>query len=326
MLALQVLAAVTLVALFFAWRVTQQQGPHIQDESMFAISVRSAAEQLPKWKTITSEGNPARVSRNAPRTVYGIHRLVLATVPRTGNGWMRGLLEGATGVATESVFKEGVQSVFRERSQAFGKGCGWLEDCNLVRTSAGIDPVVVKVIMYQLEKVAEEERVYMDLPSFMQAWVMHHTFWHNLRVPMFVYRYEDLLANPIVILRTVLKSSGLWDYYRLSDVELARVANLPRLQTFKSKRFGASTKQKDDVAHAYHKYDAKDIEWILDNYRSILDLFGYTGMYEVWLQAARGELTDDDEISVMVQRAMLKTARTSNWGDVYTFDDAYFGL
>ena len=85
-----------------------------------------------------------RLEERAPaRRQHGLHRIVLSTVPRSGNGWIRGLLEGATGLATESVFPE-PDAIYSNRSRAYGKGCGWLNDCEHVRRSRGDEPVVVK--------------------------------------------------------------------------------------------------------------------------------------------------------------------------------------
>eukprot|EP01147_Barroeca_monosierra_P004252 gene4252-6578_t len=325
-------------------------------------------ESRPAMFKLVSRADSRRISKNVPTTVNGVHRIILATVPRTGNGWLRGLLESATGVATESVFKEGVQSIFHERSpEAFGKTCGWLDNCALVRQSAGIDPVIIKTHFpftssldnlgdriadgmadtgpasyiiapvrnpldnhdawqrYQKER-APEIQTYMDLASFMHAWVIHHEFWYGLNTPMIVYRYEDLLAQPIHLLRNVLQASGLWQYYLLSDVELARVGFEQRLQTHKSKRIGASTRQKNDLAHGYTRYSVEDIKWMLDNYRWILDRFGYTELYEIWLEAASGKLVNDDEITQRVQLAMIRTASQANWGDTYSFDFNYFNI
>lgn len=110
----------------------------------------------------------------------GLYRLILSTIPRTGNGWMRGLIEGATGkasykraicaqlrlpanfladgipypffkknpilaeVATESVFPE-TGSKPSERSGAHSLPCGWLQDCSVVHPGKDCDPVIVKV-------------------------------------------------------------------------------------------------------------------------------------------------------------------------------------
>ena len=68
---------------------------------------------------------------------------MLATIPRSGNGWIRGMLEASTRVATASVYPEQGASLVNA-IDAFSAQCGWLADCSLVR-SATPNPVVIKV-------------------------------------------------------------------------------------------------------------------------------------------------------------------------------------
>jgi hypothetical protein len=59
----------------------------------------------------------------APRRTGAVpgppYRLVIATIPRSGNGWIRGLLEAAVGVATMSVFPEG-DAVYDSVTESYG--------------------------------------------------------------------------------------------------------------------------------------------------------------------------------------------------------------
>ena len=50
-------------------------------------------------------------------------------------------------------------------------------------------------------------------PSFFSLFfpgAMHHRHWYGVDIPMTVYRYEDLVENPMFVLEKALKSSGLW--------------------------------------------------------------------------------------------------------------------
>jgi hypothetical protein len=57
-----------------------------------------------------------------------------------------------------------------------------------------------------------------ELRSFVRAWAMHHNFWLAQRQPKFVYRYEDLVDDPIGVLETMLRYCGLWQYYSLNGM------------------------------------------------------------------------------------------------------------
>lgn len=82
-------------------------------------------------------------------------RIIFASVPRSGNGWMRLLIERATGRATESVFNEKFMSgppqqrTQKTSSQSaqtdlFGHRCGLLGDCDRVVRASDQESVVVK--------------------------------------------------------------------------------------------------------------------------------------------------------------------------------------
>jgi hypothetical protein len=64
-------------------------------------------------------------------------------VPRTGNGWFRGLFEAATGVCSLSVFEEHGYR-YDERARAFLAPCGWLGDCALLHPPGLGEPYLVK--------------------------------------------------------------------------------------------------------------------------------------------------------------------------------------
>lgn len=67
----------------------------------------------------------------------------VATVPRTGNGWFRGLFEGTTGLRSLSVFAE-PSYVLDPLSLAFQSPCGWLNDCAALRSPLPSEPFLIK--------------------------------------------------------------------------------------------------------------------------------------------------------------------------------------
>eukprot|EP00049_Salpingoeca_infusionum_P010630 m.183781 g.183781 ORF g.183781 m.183781 type:complete len:375 (+) comp14697_c0_seq8:90-1214(+) len=114
-----------------------------RQNALFQNTLFVGKEDLAPIHQQQKKGNCHFIDPKSPVTVNGIDRIVLASIPRSGNGWMRGLLEASTGVATESVFPE-FNSSFHERSDAHGAECGWLGNCSLVHSSHGSMPVVVK--------------------------------------------------------------------------------------------------------------------------------------------------------------------------------------
>eukprot|EP00055_Hartaetosiga_balthica_P010858 m.47662 g.47662 ORF g.47662 m.47662 type:complete len:419 (-) comp7348_c0_seq1:219-1475(-) len=89
------------------------------------------------------------------RVVMEVSRIILSSVPRSGNGWMRKLLELSTGVGTETVFhekftvedefgngREVKSAVYRKRTGLFAPDCGLINDCDRVKMSEGRGVIV----------------------------------------------------------------------------------------------------------------------------------------------------------------------------------------
>jgi hypothetical protein len=62
--------------------------------------------------------------------------------------------------------------------------------------------------------------------TFVKAWALHHNFWFGQAQPRFLYRYEDLVQNPIQITKALLQACGLWQMYSLDGICLA-LADMP---------------------------------------------------------------------------------------------------
>ena len=250
-------------------------------------------------------------------------RIVLATVPRSGNGWIRGCLEGATGQATHSVFPETLGDVHAEwdgDTLAYGSQCGWLQDCEMVGSVATGRPFVVKThfpftsngngshrateawiaesvrsgrsdvsgevdyIILQVRnpmdnydawlRYNERKHIqlfeYASVREYVAAWVRHMEFWLAQPGPKAVYQYELLVDRPALTLRKVLAASGMTESFGLTDMSLLQVAAIPKLRPYKRKQTGATTRTKDNPMHTFLRYDAKDIEWVLQHHRSTL--------------------------------------------------------
>ena len=101
------------------------------------------------------------------------------------------------------------------------------------------------------------------LATFAAEWAAHHDFWFAQGTPCFVYRYEDLVDNPLAILIKVLKHSGLWVRYGLDETAMLRVAAVPRLQSYRRKQMGAQTRSKDDVFNNYKKVRAELLLYVI---------------------------------------------------------------
>eukprot|EP00048_Salpingoeca_helianthica_P001092 m.46514 g.46514 ORF g.46514 m.46514 type:complete len:358 (-) comp11140_c0_seq2:30-1103(-) len=305
--------------------------------------------------TPAAQADKALLSQNTNTSINVNMRMVLATIPRSGNGWLRGLIEAAIGVGTLSVFPE-EGAVYDARTQAYGPDCGWLGDCALVHAPREGDPLIVKThfpfttldnkadlmrrglsdagahvaylflpvrnvldnheawVRYNRQRHGNASFPVSTLREFAAAWAEHHDFWFSLGAPCFTYRYEDLVDNPLAILVRMLKTSGLWARYALSETDLLRVSSVPRLQSYRRKQTGAQTRHRDDVFNSFKKYAPEDIQWVLTQHRELLARFGYDQLYEAWLAAAAGRY-NTTELEAHVHRIMKMTAETATWGE-----------
>ena len=55
------------------------------------------------------------------------------------------------------------------------------------------------------------------LREFVVAWVEHQQYWHSRESRLVTYRFEDLLAETRDTLSSILRCSGLWNYFEITD-------------------------------------------------------------------------------------------------------------
>eukprot|EP00045_Choanoeca_perplexa_P006721 m.58112 g.58112 ORF g.58112 m.58112 type:complete len:228 (+) comp13754_c0_seq16:652-1335(+) len=135
---------------------------------------------------------------------------------------------------------------------------------------------------------------YLDVTSFVKAWSLHHSFWYSQPQPRFIYRYEDLVQNPIIVTKALLQACGLWTIYSLDEYALLRIANISQLQSYRRKQLRSQTRQKNAVSHSYLSHSVEDIRWVLDNFRPELARYGYDQLYTTWLDAKSKDWPTED--------------------------------
>jgi hypothetical protein len=76
---------------------------------------------------------------------------------------------------------------------------------------------------YTVKRGNQSHDPHKDVRDFVDAWAAHHTYWANTGLPLTVYRYEDLVDNPVGVLVKTLQASGLWDQCSIRDIDLLYV-------------------------------------------------------------------------------------------------------
>ena len=187
-------------------------------------------------------------------------RYLFATIPRSGSTMTRELLEKSLGVATESVYPRdelfigsankdirGAKGTYSDRSRAWGKQCGLINDCGRCHRGSDNDTVVVKthfpffaptprddecisgIILTSrhpvdsylawwtyLEKQGKSNifkfRRQWKWSDYLDLWAQHHRYWHAYATengaPLLQFRYEDLCESPKEVMQRVLEFVG----------------------------------------------------------------------------------------------------------------------
>jgi hypothetical protein len=207
----------------------------------------------------------------------------LASFPRSGNHWVRFLVEEATHIATSSVYRDRdfphMQHIFPWGG--YSTDHGYNGQC---RYPTQDDPLLLKThYPFLLQKIPDPRRVIclirhpidafwsfyiykkgkqgtqigkQQLMEFIQAWRVFYEFWEKQPGVLFI-RYEDLQKNTAFYLTLILQTAGF--SFDQTDVERAVTKYSPQ---------GTSLKY-------MHCYDAEAVEMIKEKLSDILEKFNY---------------------------------------------------
>ena len=101
------------------------------------------------------------------------------------------------------------------------------------------------------------------------------------------------------------------DYYAI-EARIKKVSRLVSVQT----NIGLS-KHHFYNRVMYMAIKAEDIHWVLDNYKPLLARFGYDLLYEVWLDAIEGHITET-VAAAQIMQLMKVTRGLGNWGEYWS--------
>lgn len=168
--------------------------------------------------------------------------------------------------------------------------------------------------------------------EFLGRWKAHHSFWlrghPGLDTPYLAYRFEDLHGQRHTILEAVLRRSGLWQERTLSiaDVELgvkgtssthakvtphrhhtaAQNCHISHHGEGNNTQACVNSKSTDEyelLASGHLRFLKTDILFALKEARDILDIFGYTELYTLWLRVhTDGGKPGSDALKALMQR------------------------
>jgi Sulfotransferase domain len=219
------------------------------------------------------------------------HRVYLATYPRSGNHWVRYLIEEATHIATSSVYCDGdVDKSHLGTPFPWGGYCpkyGYEGHCRypapddivVVKTHYPAVParefdrlpyaVAVRIVRHPIDSLysfylfdRKGKEYPMRIPADLlhkriKTWKKFHEHW-NKQPDAITVRYEDFLERPREMLKTILEVMG----YDLSRQQIDRAVDKypPRGHPMKH----------------IHRFEAEDLELIHRELGDLMKQFNYT--------------------------------------------------
>jgi hypothetical protein len=218
------------------------------------------------------------------------HRVYLATYPRSGNHWMRYLIEEATGIATSSVYRD-PDPMHLDQIFPWGGYCcaGGYEGHSrypvegepvVVKTHFPVLPMqlfdnlpsdcVLRIVRHPVDSIYSwyvyrqlsynrpvEHYIPRDtLLEGIHAWQLFQSYWDQQQKVITIY-YEDMYQNPVDALSSALDAIGY--AYTEADVKRAVAKHPPH---------GGLNK------HVMH-YQEEDLEFLRQELGELMLLHGY---------------------------------------------------
>jgi hypothetical protein len=202
-------------------------------------------------------------------------RIALASYPRSGNTWVRFLLEAATGESCGSVHKdrimprgdEGIVIKTHQLNSASYDGA-----VHLVR-----NPFDVLESHYHWKRdiAGELDREWeRHVDEGVPAWKAHTEHWLAARCLVLRVRYEDLHADPVEQLRTVLEFLGR----PASEVRLREAVQAARLEDMRVLHpvYGERFFRRGQVGASYSAFTEAQRQVVQSELGPLLQRLGYS--------------------------------------------------
>lgn len=210
-------------------------------------------------------------------------RVYLATFPRSGNHWMRYLIEEATHIATSSVYADNpthLKTLFPWGAYSTNHGydgtCRYpeKEDFVVIKTHYPLslhpflNPIkFIRIVRHPIDSfysyivynnggIPQLQIKDEDVKIFINYWRKFQTYWNN-EANVFTIRYEDLLLSPKEVLKETLDQIG----YQVSEEDIERAIDKYFPQGYELKHLSF--------------FSQKQLNLIRTELKDLMDLFNY---------------------------------------------------
>jgi len=255
-------------------------------DGKYSLKCLSGKQIRPKRRNSTRDG-PELMQRDRK-----VELVALASQIRTGNSWVRYLVEAATGIVTEAVYMR--EGALRTPEETWYNENGFKAQAN--RTVVDGESVLVKTHEYtdtDFVKLSDYSRAIriIRFPLDIEPWYRFvKTQWHSDPMQAFVercaqflkwhlawncfageqlfIRYEDLKANTSCVLKRILDFLN----YKYTEKSINRAVSL----------YPPTSKLQDQEGKRKVGWDVPDefLEFAIPKFRLVVREFGYEDLFE----------------------------------------------
>jgi len=206
--------------------------------------------------------------------VMGKQRVALASFPRSGNTWLRYIVEEATGTQTGSIYQDRVMPRGSEGIVIKTHDLDsyrYTHAFHLIRNPFD----AIESYFHWRRDVAGQDSITWDqhIEESVAYWRAHTRHWIRAKYPVYRVRYEDLHKDVISQSRLLL----LWLGYDLSSEQLMTVAEASRLNSMreKSSELGSRFFRRGQVGEGMRQFTQEQKSFVVDTLRDLLVDCGY---------------------------------------------------
>lgn len=201
-------------------------------------------------------------------------QVALASFPRSGNTWLRYLIEEATGKKSGSVYQDRILK--RSDHGVVIKTHELDSDCyqstiHLVRNPFD----AIESYFYWKKDIARDEEVTWNehFEKSVLEWRAHTEHWLQANCPSYRVRYEDLHHNPVDQLRLIL----MWLGYKLSPEKLVLAVEESQLSKLREKEpeLGLKFFRRGKIGKGIEHFTDEQRCFLIDKLGDLLSEFNY---------------------------------------------------
>lgn len=206
--------------------------------------------------------------------IIGKKRTAIASFPRSGNTWVRYVIEEATGLKSGSIYNDRIMPRTGEgiviKTHKLDSFC-YTDAIHVIRNpfDAIESYFYWKTDFTEDNKLNWAEHVYQAV----NYWKSHTEHWMHSKCKKYVVRYEDLLINP----RTYFNDLLSWLGYDPDPEILSTVIKASNISAMRklNPKIGEKFFRQGLIGQGMEKYSKKQKKFIINNLRKYLDYYNY---------------------------------------------------